>query len=260
MDLIDIGLNLTSSAFKEDQTRVLERAHQAGIKRFVLIGSNIEDSNQALELAKEHPACIATAGIHPHNASEFDEHSLRQLTRLQSHSETVAMGEMGLDYNRNYSPQVDQKNAFEAQLDLAAKLNMPVYLHQRDAAKDFYQILTAYRDKLPRGVVHCFTGDQEELNICLDMDLYIGITGWICDDRRGKHLHSLVKQIPADRLMIETDSPYLLPRTITPKPSNRRNEPAYLPWVLTELASATGKPERQLAIETTANAEAFFGL
>ena len=179
---------------------------------------------------------------------------------LAVHSEVVAIGETGLDFNRDFSPRPQQELAFEAQLALAAELNMPVFMHERDAHVRFVQILRAYRDRLPRAVIHCFTGSETELRNYLDLDLHVGVTGWICDERRGEHLRNLVSSIPANRLMLETDAPYLLPRDLSPKPKSRRNEPGYLPHILATVARCRDEHPEDLAASSTATARAFFDL
>ena len=172
----------------------------------------------------------------------------------------VAIGECGLDYFRNFSPRDAQLAAFQAQLDIAADEGMPVFLHQRDAHDDFVEILEPMLPRLPRAVAHCFTGEADSLRDFLAMDLYIGITGWICDERRGTNLHDIASKIPDDRLMIETDAPYLLPRTLDPKPESRRNEPAFLTEILRIVADARGQSLEHVARITTENAVSFFDL
>ena len=174
------------------------------------------------------------------------------------HAEVVAVGECGLDYFRNFSPRDAQLEAFAKQLELAADVGKPVFLHQRDAHTDFMQVMHRYRARLAGGVAHCFTAGMDEARAYLDLDLYIGITGWICDERRGHHLREVVKHIPAERLLIETDAPYLLPRDLQPKPQHRRNEPMYLPHVLAAIAQARGEAVEQLAEVTTENALRLF--
>jgi TatD DNase family protein len=167
---------------------------------------------------------------------------------------------MGLDFFRDFSPRPVQERVFERQLETAAEAGLPVFLHQRDAHERFLLILKTYRDALPGAVAHCFTAGREELYAYLDLDCHIGITGWICDQRRGRHLLEIVGDIPADRLMLETDAPYLMPRTIRPRPETRRNEPANLPYVLETVAAARGETPEAVAEATTATARAFFGL
>ncbi|MCH8221742.1 MAG: TatD family hydrolase, partial [Proteobacteria bacterium] len=172
----------------------------------------------------------------------------------------VAAGECGLDYFRNFSPKEDQRRVFSMQLELAAEHRMPVFLHQRDAHEDFIAILKEHLPGITRAVAHCFTGDGDELDACLELDLYIGITGWICDERRGGHLKDLVANIPLDRLMVETDSPYLLPRDLDPKPGSRRNEPMHLPHIVQSIAGARGIEALELAAATARNSAQFFDL
>ena len=172
----------------------------------------------------------------------------------------VAVGECGLDFNRDFSPRPAQRKAFERQLQLASENGKPLFLHQRDAHADFMAMMKNFDGRLGPAVVHCFTGTREELFDYLDHDWHIGITGWLCDERRGLHLRELVKHIPANRLMIETDAPYLLPRTVKPQPSHRRNEPMYLAHIVEELARDRGQDVATVAAATTATATAFFRL
>ncbi len=261
-ELVDIGVNLTSASFAADTAAVVANAHASGVSHLVLIGSDIEDSEAAISLCGRFDNCVATAGIHPHHASSFTSQSISQLRELtRGHPAHLrALGEMGLDFNRNYSTPEQQLEAFAAQLALAAELNLPVYLHQRDAHAAFLELVSEYRDRLPRAVAHCFTGTSTELHDYLDLDLHIGITGWICDERRGLPLRDTVRDIPLQRLMLETDAPYLLPRNIVPKPKSRRNEPAHLYYVLQTLAACMGLEPAAVATATTATAKRFFAL
>ncbi len=170
------------------------------------------------------------------------------------------MGECGLDFNRDFSPRSQQERVLEEHLQLAAETGLPVFLHERDADQRMIELLRHFRDRLSAAVIHCFTGEKRALYGYLDMDLHIGITGWICDERRGTHLHPLVRDIPAGRLMLETDAPYLLPRTLRPKPKSGHNEPAFLTEVLREVARHRGETEVELARHTTATARRFFRL
>lgn len=265
MELVDICFNFTSDTFRDDETQVIERARQAGVQHFVVTGSSVPDSEHAIQLCTQYEGAYATAGVHPHRAKEFTDKSLIELHRLAMHEKVVAIGEAGLDYNRNYSSPTSQKVAFQAQLELATELGLPVFLHQRDAHADFSRILTRFRDRLNRVVTHCFTGTAGELDCYIDLDCHIGITGWICDERRGQHLHEIIQRIPANRLMLETDAPYLLPRnlpanTAFPKPKGKRNEPAYLPHILRTVATCRAASEAQTAMETTRTAREFFTL
>lgn len=266
MHLIDIGANLTHDSFDRDREAVLQRAREAGVTRMVVTGASRADNPKALALAQAHPGVLwATAGVHPHHAAEYTEECDAELRALHAHPEVVAVGECGLDYFRDFSPRPAQQRAFERQLQIAAELHAagktkPLFLHQRDAHADFMAMLRDFDGKLGPVVVHCFTGTREELFDYLDRDWHIGITGWLCDERRGAHLRELVRHVPAERLMIETDAPYLLPRTLRPMPKDRRNEPMFLAHIAAEVARERGEPVETLAASTTATAEAFFGL
>jgi TatD DNase family protein len=259
MRLVDIGANLTHPAFRDDLDSVLTRARQAGVETIIVTGTTVKESQAALALAASHPeALYATAGVHPHHARECGPETIPALRELAKHPRVVAIGECGLDFNRNYSPHPDQEKWFVAQLELGLSLNKPLFLHSRDAHPRFAEILKSL--KPPKAVAHCFTGEREELRACLDLGLYIGITGWICDERRGRHLVELVREIPGERLLVETDSPYLTPRDLNPQPKARRNEPAFLPHILKAVARAVGRPAEEVAAETARNAVELFSL
>ncbi|WP_097304573.1 TatD family hydrolase [Pseudomonas chlororaphis] len=264
MQLIDIGVNLTNPSFAEKHRAVLDRAYAAGVCQLVLTGTSVEDSEQALELSRQLDESggqlFSTAGIHPHCASDWNADSAQRLRSLLKESSVKAVGECGLDFNRDFSPRPQQEKVLEEHLALAVELQLPVFLHERDASQRLLEIVRDFRDRLPAAVVHCFTGEQRALFNYLDLDLHIGITGWICDERRGTHLHPLVREIPRGRLMLESDAPYLLPRSLRPKPKNGRNEPAYLTEVLREVALHRGESQEELAAHSTASARAFFDL
>jgi TatD DNase family protein len=257
MRLTDIGANLTHNSFHEDLDAVLARARTAGVDTIVVTGTSIEESRRATELADAH-RLYATAGVHPHLARECNAGTIPALRALAQHPKVVAIGECGLDYNRNYSPHPDQEKWFVAQLELAAELGKPLFLHSRDAHPRFAEILRNLR--VGKAVAHCFTGEGEELRAYLDLGLYVGITGWICDERRGRHLVDLVKEIPQNRLLLETDSPYLTPRDLHPQPRARRNEPAFLAHIARAVARARGESPEAIAAASTRNAREFFGL
>jgi TatD DNase family protein len=261
MQLVDIGANLTHSSFQHDFADVLARAQTAGVAQLIVTGASAQGARDALALAQAHPRVLfATAGVHPHHASEFDAETEALLTQLHAAAEVVAVGETGLDYHRDFSPRDAQRFAFERQLELAAKCGKPLFLHQRDAHADFLACMDNVRDRIGPAVVHCFTGEKQELFDYLDRDFHIGITGWICDERRGTHLRELVKSIPPNRLMLETDAPYLLPRNVKPMPPHRRNEPMYLGHICAEVARDRGEDTQLTATHTTATARAFFRL
>lgn len=258
---IDIGVNLSNKAFAKDRDQVLERAINAGVTQMVLTGTSLSESHQVLELSHQYQDyCYCTAGVHPHDAKDVKPENINDLRTLLKEDKVVAAGETGLDFNRDFSPRPVQEKIFEQQIELAIETGLPLFCHERDASERFAGIVKSCRDQISKLVVHCFTADKAALYRFLDLDLHIGITGWVCDERRGTHLHPLLKDIPANRLMIETDSPYLLPRTLTRKPKNRRNEPAFLAEVATMIALHTGKTTEQVAQETTATARTFFNL
>jgi len=259
-ELIDIGLNLTHDSFNDDRNEVLDRAKIVGVKRMLITGSDAAHSQMALELARQYPEVLrSTAGVHPHHAKDVTAADRAILLELMRQPEVLAVGECGLDYFRNFSPHADQEAVFRWQLECAGKIGKPVFLHERDAHDAFVGILREYRSELKGGVAHCFTGTADQVKHYVDMDLYVGITGWICDERRGQSLREAVRHIPLDRLLIETDAPYLIPRNLKPKPTSHRNEPTHLPAVLNELATCRGEDVKALAAATTANAERLFG-
>jgi len=253
--MIDIGANLTHPSFRDDPEAVVARARAAGVSTLVVTGTTVPESRAAAEIADRFDL-HATAGVHPHHARDCGPATVPELREIARHPRIVAIGECGLDFNRNYSPHPDQEKWFIAQMELASHVKRPLFLHSRDAHPRFAEILKHHQVR--NAVAHCFTGAKDELHAYLDLGLYVGITGWICDERRGVHLRPLVADIPANRLMLETDAPYLLPRTLRPAPADRRNEPAFLTHVLAAVAELSGKSVREVAHETTATARAFF--
>ena len=259
--LIDIGANLCHDSLIKRLDDVLERAQQHNVMRMVVTGSDTTSSEQALQLAQQYAGILfATAGIHPHHAGTVTKADLSVIADLAEQADICAVGETGLDFNRDFSPRPDQERVFEQHIEMAIKTGKPLFLHERDAFSRFYPIIKQYRDHLSNAVVHCFTGEKESLYAYLDLDLHIGITGWLCDERRGQHLLPLIAEIPRNRLMIETDAPYLLPRNIRPKPKSRTNEPAFLPWIVHKISECTGETIEQITRQTTNTAEVFFRL
>ncbi len=261
IEAIDIGVNLTNTRLLADIDTVLRRAQEAGVVQMVVTGTSITESQKAIELCEDYPErLISTCGIHPHHASDWEQSSYAHIRALAQQDCVRAIGETGLDFNRNFSPPDAQEFAFQQQMALAAELHKPLFCHQRDAHARFVEMLGEYRDQINRVVVHCFTDTRAALIEYLDLDCYIGITGWICDERRGLELRQLVKLIPADRLLLETDSPYLLPRNLEPKPVSRTNEPAYLPHILREVAGCRKRNPEDLARDCLRNSRRFFDL
>jgi len=263
--LIDIGVNLTNKRFDKDRQEVILRAKTVGVNQLLITGTSIESSQQALTLChqynQEFPNMLyATAGVHPHDADHVSDNYLQQIEQLAKQVEVKAIGECGLDFNRNFSAPAQQQKVFAEQIALAAQLNMPLFLHQRDAFQPWFDLLKPYFDQIPAMVTHCFTGSKDELKQCLAANMYVGITGWLCDERRGQSLRDIVSMIPLNRLLIETDAPYLTPRTIRPKPKSSRNEPSYLPYVLNEISQITGIDPNDIACQTSLNARQVFEL
>jgi TatD DNase family protein len=261
LELVDIGVNLSHDSFDSDREAVMQRAVHAGVVQMVVTGSSVEATHKAIELARAHPGLLyATAGVHPHHAADVTAESRPALEALARDPVVVAAGECGLDYFRDFSPRDLQRRAFAWQLEIAAKVRKPVFLHQRDAHDDFLAILREHRAALNGGVAHCFTAGAAERDAYLELGLCIGITGWINDERRGLGLRDVVRGIPPDRLMLETDAPYLLPRDLRPAPKTRRNEPMYLMQVAQAVAAARGEPVEAVATASTRTARQFFGL
>ncbi|MDG1474242.1 MAG: TatD family hydrolase [Porticoccaceae bacterium] len=263
--LIDIGVNLSNPRFKDNIEQVLLDAQAAQVNRLVLTGTSVAETQAVIDLCDKYQTrfpkmLFATAGVHPHEASTFDHLTNSALRELSQHPSIVAIGETGLDFNRMFSSKTSQERALENQIELAIDCQKPLFLHERDASQRQLDILKTYRNDLPRAVIHCFTGSKKALFSYLDLDLYIGITGWICDERRGSDLQKIVDNIPLNRLMVETDAPYLIPRNMPDMPKNKLNQPAYLPYVIDGIANHRDETKDMIATATTATAEYFFNL
>ena len=259
--MIDIGINFTDKAFSKDLPECLSAAHAAGVTRMIVTGTDIKGSQQAAQLAEAYPESLfSTAGVHPHHAKDWRPDDYKTLKKLAQSDKVVAIGEAGLDFNRDFSPRTQQEAVFQFQIHLAIELNLPLFLHERDAHKRQRMILQEYSNDLPKTVIHCFTGDKTALFNYLDLGCHIGITGWVCDERRGKELQTLVKQLPKDRLMLETAIPYLLQRKIKPKPKSRRNESKYLPHNANTIAQLRGETIEAITAQTTNNSSRFFSI
>jgi TatD DNase family protein len=259
---IDIGVNLSVSSFKKDCSAVIERAQQVNVSQLIVTGTNIEHSELALQLTQQYPlVCYATAGLHPHDASDYCSVLDSELRDMLKQETVVAVGECGLDFNRNFSTRKEQIRAFEAQLEIAIDTQKPLFLHQRDAHEDFISIIKSCRDDLNHVLAHCFTGTIEELNDYLLLDMSIGVTGWICDERRGLSLQQAVKYIPLDKIMLETDAPYLLPRDLLDRPVHKgRNEPCYLPHIAESVAKHMQLEDTALIAAAYHNSCQFFNV
>lgn len=253
MPWFDIGVNLTNPRLPLPD--VINQAHAAGVTQLAITGTSVADSQQAAQLAAEYNV-VSTAGIHPHYASDAPSDYIAQLTQLAAHSHVVAIGECGLDFNRNFSTPEQQIVVFRAQLALAEQLAMPVFLHERDAFEQQLTCLDAHPG-LP-GVAHCFTGSLEQMQAYLQRGLYIGITGWLCDEKRGGALREAVPHLPLDKLLLETDAPYLLPKRLPGK--HKFNQPANLPWIAEQLAALMHLEPATLMQHSYANACRLFGV
>lgn len=256
--LFDLCINLDNAQFDRDRDEMLERARTSGVPYLCLTGSSLLSSQYACLWARKAPSRFcATSGIHPHEAGKANEDTYKGIEALLDDPVVRAVGECGLDYNRNFSPKLAQQECFNRQIDMSNRHKLPLFLHQRDAHDDFIAILRSATQPM---VVHCFTDTLESLRSYLDRGCYIGITGWICDPKRGENLRSIVKYIPLDRLMIETDAPWLCPKDMRPKPAKRRNEPMFLPHILNRIAYHMNQPADLVAEQTTRNALLFFGM
>lgn len=258
---VDIGINLTNKRFNKDREQVVKNAIDSGVNKLIITGTNVAESIAASKMAAESPHHLfATAGCHPHDASSLDADGLATIKSLLSQPQVVAVGECGLDFNRNFSAPGQQIAAFQVQLELACEMQKPLFLHERDAFESQYRLLETYLPKAAGGVTHCFTGEKEHMHAYLELGLYIGITGWICDERRGLDLLNMIEEIPDDRLLLETDGPYLTPRDLRPKPKDGRNEPKFLPHIAEKVAQARGQSVEHVSNISYQNSCRLFGL
>jgi TatD DNase family protein len=258
-DLIDIGVNLMHRSFNKDREELIQNAKNLGVTPLILTGTTERSSSQAKNYVQKFNGDLySTAGVHPHNAKDCNENTIDNLRKIAKNPYVVAIGECGLDYNRDFSPRNKQKKWLERQIKLASELDMPLFLHDREAYDDFSSILEKYEGKIQNAVVHCFTGTKKELKKYLDLGCYIGITGWVCDERRGKKLAKMINIIPEDKLMVETDAPFLTPRDMKPKPRNNRNEPKYLPHIFEAIALNMDKDSKELSKTVYKNTLDFF--
>lgn len=257
--IIDIGLNLMNKQFDTDRIEVIERAEKENVTPLIITGVDLNDSKKAVNFAEKYPNKLyCTVGVHPHDAKTCTKNTIFELRKLAQKSQVCAIGECGLDYDRDFSPREVQRKWFKEQIVLAEELNMPLFLHERAAFTDFKKILMEHKQICGRSVVHCFTGNGTELQSYLRMGCFIGITGWICDERRGQHLKTLIKMVPLDKLMMETDAPFLIPRDL--KTNSRRNEPAYLRHILKTISKCLNKEEQEVAEIVTKNTKQFFNI
>lgn len=262
---IDIGINLTHRQFQNDTHDILQHAVEAAVSQMIVTGTSVKNSEDAARIAQKYPSVLyATAGIHPHDAKSFDAQSIFRLKALLQLPHVVAVGECGLDFDRDFSPRDMQEKCYEAQLQLAVEVQKPLFLHERMAFERFIAVTDPYLNKLPKAVVHCFTGTLAEAKVYLDKGFYLGFTGAISDANRFAHLKEVLEFVPLDRIMIETDAPFMLPKNVPKreltKYHERRNEPAFLPYVAATIAKFKGVSLDAVAEKTTENSKAFFGI
>ncbi|UCF10327.1 MAG: TatD family hydrolase [Candidatus Bipolaricaulota bacterium] len=253
MRLIDSHAHLDDRAFASDRAALIAALHADGIVA-ITVGSSLRSSQEASRLATKHPAVWATVGAHPHGARHVTEATLGAFAQLAARPEVVAVGEIGLDYYRDLSPRDVQRRVFRRQLELARDVDLPVVLHNRESSDDLLSILRAAGDH-HRGVVHSFLGDAALAEAFLELGLHLGVGGPITFPQRGA-LRAVVAELPLERLLVETDCPYL-----TPVPHRgKRNEPAYVELVVEEIARVKGLPSDAVAAATTENAVRLFAL
>ena len=258
MKIFDSHCHLDDKSYAKELDAVIERARNAGVTRMMTIGVNKRSSILAVSLAQSHTGIYASVGIHPHDVKNCDESILKDLINLAKNEKVRAWGEIGLDFNRMYSPRKDQEMWFEKQLKIADKLELPMIFHERDSNGRFLEMLKKHADNKLKGVVHCFSGDQNELEQYLDLGLYIGITGILTIKSRGARLRKLAAVIPPDRLLVETDAPYLVP---APEKNHcRRNEPAFVKSVMLKLAEIKQENPKQLSKIIWENTCRLYGL
>ncbi|MBR9982320.1 MAG: TatD family hydrolase [Desulfatitalea sp.] len=234
MNIFDSHCHLDDRGYDRDLDGVIQRAHQADVKAMMAVGIDLPTSRKAIAIAERYDGVYAAVGLHPHDAKSGAEASMAEMQAMAAHPKVKAWGEIGLDFNRMYSPQPDQERWFLHQLALGETLNLPMIFHERDSGGRFLKLLRTHWAPLRQGVVHCFSGSEADLDAYLSMDLHIGITGILTIQSRGQALRQMARRIPANRLLVETDAPYLTP---TPERNKfRRNEPAFVRTVLFKLA------------------------
>jgi len=263
MNYIDIGINLTNKQFQNDIDDVVQDALDADVSQMILTGTSVRNSEESAKIARQYPGVLyATAGIHPHDAKSFDAQSISKLRKLLELKHVVSVGECGLDFDRDFSPRNKQEECYKAQLELAIEVQKPLFLHERSAFNSFMNITKDYLPQLPKAVVHCFTGTLQEAKTYLDNGFYLGFTGAISDAKRFGHLKEVIQYVPLDRMMIETDAPFMLPKNVPnsllKKYHERRCEPAFLPYVAGTIAQFKGITLAKVAEETTRNSKSFF--
>lgn len=250
---VDSHAHLEMRDFERDRDQAVKRALNAGVNRIVTVGTNLEDCRKAIELAERYDCVYASIGIHPHEVKDINSSDYDYLKNLAHHDKVVAYGEIGLDFFRNLSPRDIQIARFREQLDLAHELNLPVIIHDRDAHKETLEFLKSWPGSR-RGIVHCFSGDYKMAEECLDLGFFISFTGAVTF-KNSEGLRDIVRKIPLENILIETDAPY-----ITPEPNRgKRNEPAYVIFTARKIAEVKGISTEEVGRITSENAKAIFG-
>jgi TatD DNase family protein len=259
MLLADSCFNINHESFKNDLGDILDAANNVGVEYFFCPASKEKEIVDLINLSESYQKNIfCSVGIHPHYASDLKPSTIQNLQKYLGNEHVRAIGEIGLDYYRNFQSPEIQKKCFNAFLELASTHQYPLFLHHREAFDDFYPMIKNCIGEVPESIVHCFTGTKSELKKFLDLGLYIGITGWVCDPKRGADLREIIKYIPLDRLLIETDAPYLVPKNMVNKPRNNRNEPLFLEHIATNISELLNIDKALLAEETTKNFKKLF--
>ncbi|MGM0453653.1 MAG: TatD family hydrolase [Thermodesulfobacteriota bacterium] len=258
MKIFDSHCHLNDRAYRSDRNAVIDRARQAGVTAMMIVGITEKTSSQAIDIAAAHAGCYASVGIHPHDAQQCSEAALDRLQQLAASPHVKAWGETGLDFNRMHSPKADQEKWFARQLEIGGELGLPLIFHERDSEGRFFEIVKAHAAEGQKGVVHCFSGTRGELERYLEMGFYIGVTGIVTIKSRGRALRDMAATIPADRIVVETDAPYLTPAP--EKNQTQRNEPAFVRHVLLKLAEVRKTDPEQLAAAVWENTRTLFDI
>jgi TatD DNase family protein len=258
LKLFDSHCHLDDRSFVKDLDEVIMQAKQAGVEKIMVVGISQKSCRLALKLAENYPQIYASVGIHPHDVKDCSKEVLESLKKLVENTKVKAWGETGLDFNRMFSPRALQEKWFVRQIEVAQELGLPLIFHERDSKGRFGELLKKHLGSNAKGVVHCFSGNKKELFDYLSMGLYIGITGIITIESRGAELRKLVTEIPPDRLLIETDAPYLTPAP--QKNKTRRNEPAFVSSVLLKIAEVRQEDPEELSLKIWKNTHRLYGI
>ena len=253
--LIDSHAHLDMKDFDGDRQAILDRALEGGISHIITIGTDLSSSRKALELAKIYDFDFSSVGYHPHHATDTDLHVLRELEELVSEPKVVAWGEIGLDFYRRYSPPGRQVEAFRQQLGMAVDLDLPVIIHDREAHTELFEILKQMTYKKAKGVIHCFSGDYDLAMALIEMGYHISIPGTVTY-KKAVQVHEVATRIPLERMLVETDAPFLAP---VPH-RGKRNEPLFVTYTAQKIAELRNMDFQEVALQTSENAKRLFDL